>query len=139
LGGVVQILFVSGVAPIVSDESQAHRFYVDDLGLPLTGEDYVSSDHLPGTRHFGVWPLRMAAESCFGTDAWPTDLPIPQASVELELASVDAVTEAADELVQKGYALLHGARMEPWGQTVARLQTPDGLLIGLSHAPWMHA
>jgi hypothetical protein len=37
-----------------------------------------------------------------------------------------------------GHTLLHGAREEPWGQTVARVQSPDGLLIGLSYAPWMH-
>ena len=70
----MQILFVSDVAPVVSDERQARRFYVDDLGLPLAGDDDVSSDHLPGTRHFGVWPLRMAAQSCFGTDEWRSDL-----------------------------------------------------------------
>ena len=134
----MHILFVSGVTPIVTDEAAARRFYVDALGLPLTGDDYVSSDALPGTRHFGVWPLRMAAQSCFGRDEWPSTHPIPQATIEFELASVDAVAAAADELTDTGHQLLHGARREPWGQTVARVQTPDGLLIGLSHAPWMH-
>jgi hypothetical protein len=35
-------------------------------------------------------------------------------------------------------ALLHDARTEPWGQTVARLQSADGAIIGLSYAPSMH-
>lgn len=26
----------------------------------------------------------------------------------------------------------------PWGQTVARLQDPRGLLVGISYTPWMH-
>jgi hypothetical protein len=34
--------------------------------------------------------------------------------------------------------LLHGARLEPWGQTVARLLSPEHLVVGLSYAPWMH-
>jgi len=45
---------------------------------------------------------------------------------------------AAAELEGKGYRLLHGARTEPWGQTVARLIGPEGLLVGLSYAPWYH-
>jgi hypothetical protein len=39
---------------------------------------------------------------------------------------------------QHGFALLHGARVEPWGQTVARLLSPEGLVIGLSFAPSLH-
>lgn len=31
--------------------------------------DYLSMDGFGGVKHFGVWPLRMAAQSCFGTDA----------------------------------------------------------------------
>ena len=29
-------------------------------------------------------------------------------------------------------AFIHEARLEPWGQTVARFMSPEGLLIGLS-------
>ena len=42
---------------------------------------------------------------------------------------------AGDELDREGYELLHPARTEPWGQTVARLLTSDGLIVGISHAP----
>jgi hypothetical protein len=48
------------------------------------------------------------------------------------------VAEAAAELEQTGLSLIHSAKEEPWGQTVARLMSPEGNLIGLSFAPWMH-
>jgi hypothetical protein len=31
-----------------------------------------------------------------------------------------------------------GARTEPWGQTVARLLTIEGAIVGLSYAAWLH-
>ena len=58
--------------------------------------------------------------------------------MEFELATADAVAEGAAELQDRGYALLHESRTEPWGQTVARVQTLEGLVVGLSYAPWMH-
>ena len=36
------------------------------------------------------------------------------------------------------FTLLHDARTEPWGQTVARLQSSEGAIIGISYAPSMH-
>ena len=30
------------------------------------------------------------------------------------------------------------ARTEPWNQTIARLQTAEGLLVGLCYTPWLH-
>jgi hypothetical protein len=35
-------------------------------------------------------------------------------------------------------ALLHDRRKEPWGQTVARLQSQEGSIIGISFAPPLH-
>jgi catechol 2,3-dioxygenase-like lactoylglutathione lyase family enzyme len=63
---------------------------------------------------------------------------VPQACVEFEVADADAVARAADELDAGGHRVLHGARREPWGQTVARLLSPEGLVIGISYTPWMH-
>jgi len=63
---------------------------------------------------------------------------VPQASVEFEVESLDAVQAAAGELRAEGFALLHDARTEPWGQTVARLQSPEGAIVGISFAPWLH-
>lgn len=41
------------------------------------------------------------------------------------------------ELEQAGYELLH-PREEPWGQTVARLESPEGAVVGISYAPAPH-
>jgi catechol 2,3-dioxygenase-like lactoylglutathione lyase family enzyme len=138
----LEIEFIAGFAPIVRDPPSAQRFYRDVLGLPLrtntSNPDYVAMDGFGGAKHFGVWPLADAAESCFGVRSWPGHVPVPQATIEFELASPDAVDGAARELEARGYALLHGRRTEPWGQVLARLLGPEGLLIGLSYAPWLH-
>jgi catechol 2,3-dioxygenase-like lactoylglutathione lyase family enzyme len=135
----VEVQFVASIAPIVGDADDAAHFYRDVLGLPVEGDEYLSTEAMEGVKHFGLWPLSGAAQSCFGTQSWPEDFPVPHASVEFELGSPALVTEAVAELEAAGYRMLHGAREEPWGQTVARMQTPDGLIVGLSFAPWMHS
>jgi len=130
----MKILFVAGFSPIVSDMTSSKKLYVDALGLPLEG-DYPHTEKLGGVKHFGLWSLREAAKSCFGTEKWPGHLPIPQATIEFEVEDVKA---AAEELEKKGYQLVHGARLESWKQTIARLLSPDGILVGLSHTPWFH-
>lgn len=130
----MKVLFVSGVAVITSNPAASARFYVDELGLPLADDDgYRHSNEVAGVKHFGVWPLAAAAQACFGSDTWPADTPVPTATIEFD---VDDVAGAADEMVAAGHRLLHPARTEPWGQTVARLLSPEGVLIGLSYAPW---
>lgn len=133
----MEILFVAGFAPIVADPAAGIAFYRDALGLPLeaVSGDYVAVDGFGGTKHLGVWPLTDAAMSCFGSEIWPDDVEIPQATIEFEVADVAA---AAGELEGAGHRLVHGARTEPWGQTVARLIGPEGLLIGLCRTPWLH-
>ncbi|HTE50786.1 MAG TPA: VOC family protein [Kofleriaceae bacterium] len=132
----MKILFVASFSPIISDPAASHAFYRGALGLPLDkGEgDYVFSESLPGAKHFGLWPLAEAARASFGTPDWPSDVKVPQACLELE---VDDVAAAAAELESGGHRLLHGSRTEPWGQTVARLLSPEGLLIGVCHTPWL--
>ncbi|WP_381791474.1 hypothetical protein [Streptomyces niveus] len=85
-----------------------------------------------------MWLLSQAAEACFDTPTWPTDRVFPQASIEFEVENADAVAAAGGELERAGFDLLHPARTEPWGQTVARLLTDDGLIIGISYAPSLH-
>lgn len=133
----MKIRFVAGFAPIAADPAVSRRFYVEHLNLPLTvvDGDYVATESLEGAKHLGVWPLADAARSCFGTDEWPGHVPVPQATLELE---VDDVAGAAAELTAYGHELIHGPRTEPWGQTIARLIGPEGLLIGLAHTPTLH-
>jgi hypothetical protein len=136
----MQIEFIASMSVIAPDPA-ASRLYVDGLGLPLDhaeGDDYYHSEKIGGSRHFGVWPLRQAAQACFGSDEWPAEFPIPQACVEFELVDADAVSAAAAELEEKGFPMLHPARTEPWGQTVARLLSAEGVVVGLSYASWLH-
>ena len=134
----MKILFVAGFAPIVPDPAKGASFYRDALGLPLqvVSGDYLAVDGFDGMKHLGVWPLADAAQSCFGTPVWPADIPIPQATIEFEVADVNA---AVAELVASGHSLIHDTRVEPWGQTIARLLGPEGLLIGLCITPWLHS
>jgi catechol 2,3-dioxygenase-like lactoylglutathione lyase family enzyme len=136
----MNVLFVASVAVVAADPPQSRKLFIDALGLPLEGEGngYYSSGSIPGSKHFGVWPLAQAAEACFGTPEWPAGRVIPQASIEFEVEDAEAVAAAAGELEHAGYELLHSARTEPWGQTVARLLTEDGLIVGISYAPPLH-
>jgi catechol 2,3-dioxygenase-like lactoylglutathione lyase family enzyme len=119
----MKIELIATVAVVAPDPPASRKLYVEALGLPLEGEGqdgYYSSEKIPGSNHFGVWPLSEAAEACFGTREWPTDQPIPQMSLEFEVESTAAVQAAADELRSKGFSLLHPAREEPWGDTLGR-------------------
>src|SRR5688572_29613107 len=125
----VEIEFIASFAVITRDPQASRALYVDALGLPLEGAqadaDYLHSEAIDGAKHFGVWPLAQAAQACFGVDEWPAELPVPQASVEFEVAGPEAVGAAADELREGGYELVNEAREEPWGQTIARLLSPE--------------
>lgn len=137
----MEISFITSVAIVTPKAAESRKLFVDTLGLPLKpheGDDYYFSESIAGSKHFGVWPLSQAAQACFGTTEWPSDRPIPHACFEFEVANIESVASAAQELQSRGYVLLHDVRTEPWGQTIARIQTPEGAIIGVSYAPWMH-
>lgn len=136
----MNIEFLATVAVVTPDPPASHRLYVEALGLPLDGDggDYLHSERIAGCKSFGIWPLSQAAEACFGTAQWPANRLVPQASIEFDVANAEAVGPAAYELEQAGYELLHAPRQEPWGQTVARLQSPEGVIVGISYAPVLH-
>jgi catechol 2,3-dioxygenase-like lactoylglutathione lyase family enzyme len=137
----MNIEFITGFAVVTPEPARSRALYVEALGLPLAhaeGDDYDHSEDIDGARHFGVWPLTQAAQACFGAESWPAEHAVPQASVEFEVGSEAAVTSAAEELSRRGITLLHEARREPWGQTVARLLSPEGVIVGISYAPSMH-
>ena len=106
----MNIEFLSTIAVVAADPPASRRLYVDTLGLPLdpgVDGEYFHSEQLAGVKHFGVWPLSQAAQACFGAADWPADRPVPQISVEFDVADPDAVYAAADELVAAGYEILH--------------------------------
>jgi catechol 2,3-dioxygenase-like lactoylglutathione lyase family enzyme len=135
----MKIVAIAGFATITRDPAASAALFRDQLGLEFKAMgDYLYVDGMDGAKHFGVWPLAMAAQSCFGRDEWPGELPLPQATIEYELSDVAAVEAAVLELKARGVAFVHETRTEPWGQTLARFLSPEGLLIGLSYAPWLH-
>jgi catechol 2,3-dioxygenase-like lactoylglutathione lyase family enzyme len=138
----MNLQFISSTAIITPRPAESRQLFVDALGLPLeqaaADVEYHYSEKIEGAKHFGVWPLSEATEACFGTPEWPKDRIVPQFSIEFDVASEAEVSQAAAELEARGYRLLHQARTEPWGQTVARLQTFEGAIVGISYAPQLH-
>lgn len=136
----MRIESVASVSVISADPAASRKLYIDALGLPLERLDgeYFASEKIDGSKHFGVWPLAEAAQACFGTPEWPAGTTVPQVSIEFEVADVEAVAAAAAELESRGFELLHQSRTEPWGQTVARTLSPEGSIVGISYAPWLH-
>lgn len=135
----MKISFVAGFGPIIREAEASRRFWTD-AGFPLAeiAPEYHGTDDVEGVKAFALWPLAHAAESTFGVAEWPSDVPVPQAWLELDVESASGVAEAASEMVAAGHRLLRESRDEPWGQTTARLLSPEGLLVGISYTPWMH-
>ncbi|HGF0769937.1 TPA: VOC family protein [Kluyvera georgiana] len=136
----LNVLFVAGFGPVTRDTQSSKSFYVDALNLPLKhmdgNGDYLLTDvdALNGVKHFALWPLSQAAQSCFGSAIWPDDIPVPQGWIEFEVENIDIAT---DVLQRQGYRLLVANRIEPWGQTVTRMLSPEGLLAGVTITPWL--
>jgi hypothetical protein len=136
--GSVKVLFIAGFGPIVRDASASRDLYLQSLAISFKEEDggYLHTDALKGAKSFALWPLSLAAQSCFGTDSWPEEIPPPQAWLEFD---VDSVEEATAELESRGHQMLVKNKTEPWGQMVSRFLAPEGLLIGITFTPWMRA
>lgn len=132
----MKVLFIAGFGPIDRDVAESSGFYRDALGLSLQADPggYLYTGALEGAKHFAVWPLSQAAQSCFGSETWPGDIPVPQAWLEFE---VDDVEEATTELESRGHQILLKNKKEPWGQTVSRLISPEELLVGVTFTPSM--
>ena len=129
-------LFIAGFGPIVVEAQASRELYSRAFGIPFKEEKggYLHTESLKGANTFALWPLSQAAQSCFGTDSWPRDVPIPQAWIEFDVENVEAATA---ELESRGYRMLVRNRNEPWGQTVSRFIGPEGLLVGITFTPSM--
>ena len=132
----IKILFIAGFGPIVREPADSRKLYSDTLGIHFKEEsgEYLHTEALKGAKTFALWPLSQAAESCFGKDSWPDDIPIPHAWLEFD---VDSVEKATAHLESQGYRLLIKNKKEPWGQTVSRFLSPEGLLVGVTFTPCM--
>lgn len=59
---------------------------------------------------------------------------VPQSWIEFEVANLSKATQC---FINEGYSILVNERMEPWGQMVTRLLSPEGMLVGLTVTPWL--
>jgi catechol 2,3-dioxygenase-like lactoylglutathione lyase family enzyme len=130
----IKVLFVAGFGPIVRDTAESRKLYTENLGIRFKQESggYVHTERLNGAKTFALWPLSQAAQSCFGEDAWPENTPVPQAWLEFDVQNVEKATEI---LESRGYRMVIKNKKEPWGQTVSRFLSPEGLLLGLTFTP----
>jgi hypothetical protein len=131
-----RILFIAGFGPIVPAGEASRKLYGDTLGIQFKEETggYLHTESLEGAKSFALWPLSEAAQSCFGSDSWPSDIPIPHAWLEFD---VDDVEKATAELEAKGMRMLIRNKKEPWGQIVSRFLSPESLLIGITLTPFL--
>jgi catechol 2,3-dioxygenase-like lactoylglutathione lyase family enzyme len=131
-----KVLFIAGFGPIVRNVAESRALYADSLGIPFKEDSagYLHTGDLEGAKHFALWPLAQAAQSCFGVDSWPDSIPIPQAWLEFE---VEDVQQATADLESRGHQMLIRNKKEPWGQTVSRFLSSEGLLVGLTFTPSM--
>ena len=134
--GNIRVLFIAGFGPIVREATASRNLYSQMLGISLKEETdgYLHTEGLKGANSFALWPLSQAAKSCFGKDSWPKEVPAPQAWLELDVENVEKATV---ELESQGHRMLVKNRKEPWGQTVSRFITPEGLLLGITFTPSM--
>lgn len=132
--GDIKILFIAGFGPIVRKPAESRKLYSEALGIRFKQEsgEYLHTEALEGVKTFALWPLSQAAESCFGSDSWPDDIPAPQAWLEFDVESVEKATA---DLESRGYRVLIRNKKEPWGQTVSRFISPEGLLLGITFTP----
>jgi hypothetical protein len=131
-----KVLFIAGFGPIVRDATASRKLYKQTLGISFKEESggYLHTEALKGAKTFALWPLSQAAQSCFGKESWPNDTVVPQAWLEFD---VDSVEDATAELEARGYRMLVKNKKEPWGQTVSRFISPEGILVGITFTPSM--
>jgi hypothetical protein len=65
----IDIMFVAGFGPVTTDQSKSKKLYIETLGLPYEEMEngYIHSENVSGVKHFALWPLHLAAKSCFGS------------------------------------------------------------------------
>lgn len=132
----LKILFIAGFGPIVRETGESRKLYHDVLGIRFKEESdgYLHTEGVSGAKSFALWPLSQVAQSCFGNDSWPDNIPAPQAWLEFDVDSVEMATAA---LESGGHRMLVKNKKESWGQIVSRFISPEGLLVGITFTPSM--
>ena len=132
--GDAKVLFIAGFGLIVREPAESRKLYGQTFGIQFKEEagGYLHTEAMEGAKTFALWPLPQAAQSCFGIDSWPDNIPVPQAWLEFEVENVEKATA---DLESRGYQMLIKNKTEPWGQTVSRFLSPEGLLVAVTFTP----
>ena len=87
------------------EATASRKLYNQILGIGFKEENdgYLHTEALKGANSFPLWPLSQPAQSCFGKDSWPQEIPTPQAWLEFD---VDSVEKATEELESQGHRML---------------------------------
>lgn len=73
LAKLIKVVMAAGFGPVSQDDMARQAFYLNHLGLPRRplpeNLDYLfcESSQLQGAKHFAIWPLAQAAQSCFSS------------------------------------------------------------------------
>lgn len=116
----------------VDDVPRAAAFYAGVFGWMRTVEAgvYVEME-VPGGMRFGVYERHAFAANTGCVPAAVGEGAL--VSAELYLA-VDDLDGAVQRALSAGAALLSPAAARPWGDTVAYLRDPDGVVLALARA-----
>ena len=72
----MNVLFIASVSLISSAGSHTKDLLIKACGLPLEPSqpdpDYVFSERIAGSKHFGVWPLKPASDRAHGPKNTPS-------------------------------------------------------------------
>jgi hypothetical protein len=92
--GKIKMLFIAGFGPIIREPTASRKLYNEILGIGFKEENggYLHTEALQGVKTFALWPLSQVAEPCFSKDAWPTEIPAPQAWLEFDVDDVEKAT-----------------------------------------------
>ena len=98
----MKVLFIAGFGPIASDVAESRRLYEGALGIKFKVEEgeYLHTEDVKGANTFAVWPLSQAAESCFDTNVWPSDVVKPQAWL-FEMSGIAARRELGEYMARR--------------------------------------
>ena len=137
----MEIEFVASFAVITPDPATSRKLYLDALGLPLEGADGPRLH--PHREHRRRQALRRLAARAGGggllrRQDWPEDTPVPQAASSSRSPSPEAVDAGGRRSCARPATSSCTRHARSRGARPSRGCSPEGLIVGISYAPWMH-
>jgi uncharacterized glyoxalase superfamily protein PhnB len=124
----------------VDDVRNEARFYADGLGVKPRVLEEVPGHGWRAELETGATTLYVADSRELGgpgeisADAYRNDAAKPPAAFQVTFVT-DDVPGAFGRAMEHGSAELAAPYQTPWGQTLARLRTPGGVVVSLASPP----